>query len=251
MNEAIYVFDGHALHLVEDFEHPIQVADSFLVSEGRVRSLHKHKARFNSSAEKLSDLDLDAFWEEAIRLFPRTGQVFPRLELSNDNLVLRLREPAEFKPTVTLWTADEPDNRVDPTTKGPDLAYGSSLRRKSNLYGADEAILLSPEGFVVEGALSSLVWWQNDVLLAPDDTTKWLPSVTRQEVFELANQAGYQTAVTQVEPKDLIGLEIWLLSSLSGIRPVVDWVNLGGPVGPQKHLESFQRRLRLLASELN
>jgi branched-subunit amino acid aminotransferase/4-amino-4-deoxychorismate lyase len=74
--------------------------------------------------------------------------------------------------------------------------------------------------------------------------------VTRQEVFELANQAGYQTAVTQVEPKDLIGLEIWLLSSLSGIRPVVDWVNLGGQVGPQKHLESFQRRLKLMTSEI-
>lgn len=250
MAEATYVFDGSHLHLVDVYEHPIQVADSFLVNEGRVRSLDKHKARFNSSVEKLSTLDLDAFWAEAIKLISREGQVFPRIELSGDNLVLRLREPAEYKPTVTLWTSDEADSRIDPTTKGPDLAYGASLRRKSNLYGADEAIFLSPEGFVVEGALSSLVWWQNDILYAPDDTTHWLPSVTRMEVFELANQAGYQTETTQVEPSDLIGLELWLLSSLSGIRPVVEWVNLGGAVGPQKHLESFQRRLKLMASEL-
>lgn len=250
MAETTFVFDGEHLHLVDIYDHPVQVADSFLVSDGRVRSLDKHQSRFNGSVEKISTLDLNAFWAEAIKLIPKSGQVFPRIELSGDNLVLRLREPAEFKPTVTLWTADEADNRIDPTTKGPDLAYGASLRRKSNLYGADEAILLSPEGFVVEGALSSLVWWQNDVLFAPDDTTKWLPSVTRQEVFEIANQAGYQTAATQVEPKNLIGLEIWLLSSLSGIRPVVDWVNLGGPVGPQKHFESFQRRLKLMTSEL-
>ncbi len=250
MAETTYVFDGNHLHLVDVYEHPIQVADSFLVSDGRVRSLDKHKNRFNSSTEKISTLDLETFWGEVIKLIPREGQVFPRIELSGDNLVLRLREPAEFKPTVTLWTADETDSRVDPTTKGPDLAYGASLRRKSNLFGADEAIFLSPEGYVVEGALSSLVWWQNDVLYAPDDTTRWLPSVTRMDVFELANQAGYDTQTTQVEPSDLIGLELWLLSSLSGIRPVVEWVNLGGNVGPQKHLESFQRRLKLMASEL-
>jgi branched-subunit amino acid aminotransferase/4-amino-4-deoxychorismate lyase len=248
--ETTYVFDGNHLHLVDAYDHPLQVADSFLVSDGRVRSLDKHKERFNTSVKNMSTLDLDTFWAETIKLIPREGQVFPRIELSGDNLVLRLREPAEFKPSVTLWTADEPDSRIDPTTKGPDLAYGASLRRKSNLFGADEAILLSPEGFVAEGALSSLVWWQNDVLYAPDDTTRWLPSVTRMEVFELANQAGYQTQNTRVEPSDLIGLELWLLSALSGIRPVVEWVNLGGAVGPQKHLESFQRRLKLMASEL-
>lgn len=250
MTETTYVFDGSHLHLVDVYDHPIQVADSFLVNEGRVRSLDKHKARFNSSVEKLSTLDLDRFWEEAVKLIPRDGQVFPRLELAGDNLVLRIREASEFKPSVTLWTADEPDNRIDPTTKGPDLAYGASLRRKSNLYGADEAIILSHDGFVVEGALSSLVWWDQDVLIAPDDSTNWLPSITRMEVFELAGQAGYETQTARVRPQELIGLELWLLSSFTGIRPVIDWVNLGGPVGPQKHLESFQRRLKLMASEL-
>lgn len=250
MTETTFVFDGANLHMVDVYEHPLQVADSFLVSEGRVRSLDKHRARFNSSVEKLSSLDLDAFWNEALRLIPREGQVFPRIELSGDNLVLRLREPAEFKPSVTLWTADEADERIDSTTKGPDLAYGAILRRKSNLHGADEAVIVNQDGFLCEGALSSLVWWRDDVLYAPDEQTDWLPSVTRLEVFELADQAGYQTATEQVKPDDLVGLEIWVLSSLSGIRPVVDWVNLNGSVGPQRHLESFQRRLKMMASEL-
>lgn len=250
MTETTFVFDGAILHLVDVYEHPIQVADSFLVNEGRVRSLDKHRARFNASVEKLSSLDLDAFWAEVVKLIPREGQFFPRIELSGDNLVLRLRQPAEFKPTVTLWTADEADERIDSTTKGPDLAYGAMLRRKSNLHGADEAVILNQDGFLCEGALSSLVWWRDDVLYAPDDNTDWLPSVTRLEVFELAAQAGYQTITEQVKPDDLVGLEIWILSSLSGIRPVVDWVNLNGAVGPQRHLESFQRRLKMMASEL-
>lgn len=251
MTETIYVFDGSSLHLVETFDHPIQVADSFLVTDGRVRSLRKHQARFNASVEKLTDLDLDVFWNEAIKLIPREGQIFPRLELSNDNLVFRLREPTEFKPSVTLWTAEEPDDRIDPSTKGPDLLHGGILRRKSNLYGADEAIIVNHEGFVVEGALSSLLWWRDDVLYGPDEKTQWLPSITRSDLFEIADQAGYSTDTEHVEPKDLIGLELWVTSSLTGIRPVIDWVNLGGSVGPQKHLESFQRRLKLMTSELD
>ena len=251
MTETIYVFDGQFLHHVESYEHPIQVADSFLVNEGRVRSLAKHKQRFTSSVAKLSELDIEAFWVEALKLLPKSGQAFPRFELAGDNLVLRLREPAEFKPSVTLWTADEPDDRVDPTTKGPDLAHGAMLRRKSNLYGADEAIILDEAGFVIEGALSSLLWWRDDVLYGPDENTRWLPSVTRSDLFDLAAQAGYSTDTENVKPGDLVGLELWVVSSLTGIRPVVDWVNLGGPVGPQRHFESFQRRLKLLSSELN
>ncbi|MEN9608625.1 MAG: hypothetical protein RLZZ06_556 [Actinomycetota bacterium] len=250
MSESIFVFDGSVLHLVDVYEHPIQVADSFLVNEGRVRSLHKHRERFNSAAAKRTNLDLELFWNEVLKLIPRTGQVFPRVELSGDNLLLRLREPTEFRPSVVLWTAEEPDDRVDPTVKGPDLAYGAMLRRKSNLFGADEAIILDSDGYVIEGALSSLLWWREDVLYAPDDNTRWLPSVTRSDLFEIASQAGYQTSTEHVRPEELIGLELWIASSLTGIRPVIDWVNLGGPVGPQRHLESFQRRLRLLTSEI-
>ena len=64
MTETTFVFDGANLHLVDVYEHPIQVADSFLVSEGRVRSIEKHRSRFNDSVSKLSSLDLDAFWDD-------------------------------------------------------------------------------------------------------------------------------------------------------------------------------------------
>ena len=251
MTEDIYVFDGANLHLVEEYDHPLQVADSFLVQEGRVRALERHRERFNNSASNLTALDLDRFWDQAISKIPKTGTAFPRVELSGDNLVLRLREPVEFKPSVILWTADDPDDRIDPTTKGPDLAYGAMLRRKSNLYGADEAVIVNHNGLLCEGALSSIVWWRGDVLCAPDDETVWLPSVTRSVVFDLANQAGYQTKTESVKPDELDGLEIWSLSSLVGIRPVIDWINLNGTVGSPKHLDSFQSRLKLMASELN
>jgi hypothetical protein len=55
---------------------------------------------------------------------------------------------------------------------------------------------------------------------------------------------GIRTRTENARPADLVELEIWALSSLQGIRLVRDWIDLGGPVGPAKHLESFQKRLR-------
>ncbi|MEN9747799.1 MAG: hypothetical protein RLZZ603_491, partial [Actinomycetota bacterium] len=54
-----------------------------------------------------------------------------------------------------------------------------------------------------------------------------------------------------VRPADLVGLEIWALSSLQGIRPVTEWIGLGSPVGAATHSDNFQRRLRMLASVID
>ncbi|MEY4397992.1 MAG: hypothetical protein RLZ53_568 [Actinomycetota bacterium] len=252
MEEQIYVFNDGIFVSVENVDSNPKVADSFLVTDGRVRSLDRHIERFETSANKLTRQDLRHFWNQVIRLIPREGQWFPRIELTTDDqLIARIRTGLDYEHRVKLWSAEAGDDRVDPTTKGPDLAFGASLRRKANLHGADEAVILDSAGYVIEGALSSLVWWKDDVLYGPNHETKWLPSVTRLDVFEIAAQAGFETATAHVKPEDLIGLEIWVLSSFTGIRPVVDWLNLDGEVGEQQHLESFQRRMKLMSRDLD
>ena len=49
---------------------------------------------------------------------------------------------------VSLWSLDEPDPRVDYQVKGPDLSVCQKLRRKANLHGADEAVILDAHGNV-------------------------------------------------------------------------------------------------------
>jgi branched-subunit amino acid aminotransferase/4-amino-4-deoxychorismate lyase len=153
--------------------------------------------------------------------------------------------------TATLWTLDEVDPRISPHIKGPDLSLGQQLRRRANLHGADEAILLNQSGMVLEGALSSLVWWRDGVLCAPGPELPWLPSITRDLVWSIAEQIGVKTSFESIKPQSLNGLELWLLSSLHGIRVVVDWNAL--PDGPAAgvHAETFNRRLRMLAKALD
>jgi branched-subunit amino acid aminotransferase/4-amino-4-deoxychorismate lyase len=240
-------------------------ADSWLVEDGRVRSLQLHFERFGKAVANLSPqiaTELPAFYEAVIALTPVSGRWFPRIEfhaeLAVHPLFLRLREaPAQLGPMV-LYTLEEPDPRVNPTVKGPDLSLGMQLRRKAIVHGADEAVLVTADGFISEGALSALVWWQGDVLCAPNLETPWIDSVTRREVFDIAKALGLDTRLVKARPADLAGLEVWGLSSLHGIRPVADWVNLGAPVGGplanpganSSHLETFQRRLKMLAGPM-
>jgi branched-subunit amino acid aminotransferase/4-amino-4-deoxychorismate lyase len=189
------------------------------------------------------------------QLVPAEGRQFPRLELHGEQPVgerlhLHLRTAPEPLGSAVLITHQDADPRVDPTIKGPDLALGAELRNRANILGADEAVLVDNSGYLIEGALSAIVWWRDDVLCAPNHETKWLDSITRREVFAIAEQMGLTTRTENVKPADLVECEVWMLSSLQAIRPVTEWLNLGGPLAKPTHVEAFERRLRLLAQPI-
>ena len=239
-------------------EVQLEVADSWLVEDGRARSIDEHFERF---ARRVSQISPDcipllpAFFAAVKAIIPTEGRWFPRIEFHAEadaphHLFLRLRKAPDQLGTLVLWTLPEPDPRQNPTVKGPDLSLGMQMRRNAKMHGADEAVILSESGYVLEGALSSLVWWRGDTLCSSSDDLPWLPSITREEVFSIAAQMGYATRTERVKPADLIDLEIWALSSLQGIRVVSDWIGLGGPVGKGIHAESFAKRLRMLSSAI-
>lgn len=253
--------DGQLTPIVEpvDQEVGLGVADSFLVEDGKVRSIEKHFARFTAGIAAVAPEYLDAledYFSQALELVPRQGRWWPRFELhqgapKGEQLYLRLRVAPDQLRDAVLWTLPESDPRENPTVKGPDLSLGMQLRRAAMMHGGDEAVILDEDGFICEGALSAIVWWRDDVLCAPDDQTRWLNSTTRDIVFELASQGGYETRLEHVKPADLAGLEIWLLGALQGIRPVTSWIGLDAILGHSQHLDSFQKRLRLLSKPID
>jgi branched-subunit amino acid aminotransferase/4-amino-4-deoxychorismate lyase len=258
--EQLYLQQGNQLVEItpdEVIAGQLLVADSWLVTDGRARHLGEHYARFALWVNQIDeDVELDSFFASVTALIPRTASWFPRIEYLFDaqtmqhQLLFKLRVAPELETRISLWSYNEPDPRVSPTVKGPDLSLGMQLRRAAQMHGADEAVLLSPDGHIVEGALSSIVWFRDDVLCAPGQDFDWIPSITRQEVFAIAESIGMQTRSEKVKPADLVDLEIWALSSLHGIRVVDDWVNLGGPVGAPRHFDTFTKRMRLLSASI-
>lgn len=260
-DEKLFEFFGTTMSEINDDEvlpGKLEVADSWLVQDGRARHLQEHYSRFAKWViEKDPSVEFGVFFKLVTALIPREGSWFPRIEfivhdgLSQSQLLLKMRKAPELEGTISLWSFNEPDPRVSPLIKGPDLSLGLQMRRAAQMHGADEAVLLSPDGFIIEGALSSIVWFRDDVLCAPGDDFDWIPSITRQEVFAIAESMGMQTRNEKVKPADLVDLETWALSSLHGIRAVDEWVDLGGPVGAARHLDAFNKRMRMLSTSID
>lgn len=256
VNGDFFRFADGKLHPVDiALADPLSVADSWFVTDGSARALDRHLARFSNSIKDQGCQDqLPDFYQQVIEAIPATGEWFPRIEYraerpEKERLFLRLRPAPERTDTCTLWTYDQADPRISPRVKGPDLSACQRLRRAANLHGADEAVLVDERGYISDGALSSIVWWHGDTLCAPDESTPWLPSITRVLVLEIAHQAGYQTQLVSEKPSDLSGSEIWSLSSLQGIRGVTQWNEV--QVGPLRLLQPFRKRLKMLLEPIS
>jgi branched-subunit amino acid aminotransferase/4-amino-4-deoxychorismate lyase len=204
----------------------VRIVDSWLVTDGKARALTAHLHRFTRSCASLYGVRADLFACAAVTAVPATGRWFPRLELavSGDGdvrLRIWLRPAPALGSTLRLWRPPEPDQRSRPRVKGPDLAYLAGLRDAAQAAGADEAVLVSASGYVLEGASTSLLWWRGDTLCAPPPDTPVLPSVTRAVLLEAAAGRGIRVRYELVTPDELRSLPVWAVNALHGIRPAM------------------------------
>jgi branched-subunit amino acid aminotransferase/4-amino-4-deoxychorismate lyase len=134
--------------------------------------------------------------------------------------------------------------------KGPDLERMVRLRTEAQRAGADEAVLLTREGWVAEGSTTCLVWWRGDALCLPAPEIERIDSVTVRSVVALATALGVDILFETVRPDELDGLEVWALNALHGIRIVTRW--LDGPATAELpgRLEDWRRRLDALRRPL-
>lgn len=233
---------------------PLLVADSWLLTDGLMRGIDLHRARFLDSCAKAADLrpeQLGTFWDAAIAALPRDGRWFPRVELIQDGVLrLRVRPVPEGGTSLRLLPIDGPDARVAPYRKGPDLDTLAGLRRRAVAEGADDALLTTASGFALESTTASLLWWAEDVLCVPAEGLPTLPGVTTRLIRQRATELGIPVRRRVVRVADLDGHETWLVNALHGIRPVVAWV--GAPVdpGPARRVAEWQRWWRALARPL-
>jgi branched-subunit amino acid aminotransferase/4-amino-4-deoxychorismate lyase len=238
------------------------VADSWLVLDGSVRSLDRHIRRFTESCLEVggvTPLELDRFWRETISALPRTGAWFPRVELAGDppSLRLQIRPAPPRGEHVRVWVPDAPDHRRSPARKGPDLEALGRLRAEAERHDAQEALLRTADGIVVEAASSSVLWWEDDVLCAPPEEIPALPGTTAGLVLDLATARGIPIARGARRVDELAGREVWLLNALHGIRLVT---GLAGPgvtsrsgvgLGSGRHFAVWRERVERLRTPLD
>lgn len=209
-------------------------ADSWLVEDGRVRAFDRHRARFGEAAAQVGNGEAvtDDFWAAVVEKFPASGEWFPRVDVLEDPsaaerlLAFRLRPAPPRTRELRVLVPSHSDPRSTPGRKGPDIALLECVRADAReQFGCDEVLLLSEDGCVIEGATTSLLWWDGDTLCVPDPEMGALPSVTSAVILEEARARSVPVEFRRLRPEELFGHEVWLVNALHGIRQVSEFVD--------------------------
>jgi len=123
------------------------------------------------------------------------------------------------------------------------LSYAVNMAalRHAHSLGADDVVLTSLEGQLLEGPTSTVVWAGGGALRTPPLETGILPGTTVARLFARAAAAGWRTATSWGTVADLHAADaVWLVSGVRGAAPVhtLDGVRRGdaGLTGPIREL---------------
>lgn len=100
-------------------------------------------------------------------------------------------------------------------------AGNKAALRYAEANGAQDAIFVSTDGWVLEGPTSTVVWAAEKRLHTPPADTGILAGTTQAELFERAEHDGWTTACVPTTAEDLAAADaVWLLSSVRGAAAV-------------------------------
>ncbi len=217
----------------------------------RVHALQAHLDRFTRSARLM---DLPAPDHDVYRLAVRTAvqqldDRHPGRESSCKFILTRGLEypPGEHEPTGWAVAMLAPDHAPERTTgirvvtldrglprdvmssspwllagaKSLSYAINRSVIREAKRRGADDTLLLSSDGYVLEGPTSSfLVVLDGTVVTAPAEDGV-LPGTTQADAFRWFEQQGIPVRTRSIRSEELAGAEAaWFTSSTRLAAPV-------------------------------
>ncbi|MGR6092051.1 aminotransferase class IV [Brevibacterium sp. CSND-B09] len=212
----------------------LMAADSWFVEDGRARAFDRHRARFGDAAAQvgMGSAITKGFWAAVVEKIPATGEWFPRVDVLEDPsgaerlLAFRLRPAPSRTRELRVLVPSHSDPRTTPCRKGPDIALLERVRADAReQFGCDEVLLINEDGYVIEGATTSLLWWDEETLCTPDPEMGALPGVTSAVILEEARTRSIPIELRRVRPEGLVGHEVWLVNALHGIRRVSEFVD--------------------------
>jgi len=187
---------------------------------GRPFGLDEHVERMGRSAASIRlPFDEDAVRADAATLLEATGSADGalRLVVTRGGRRIGILHPLPtFPETISLATISYAPTRLLDGVKS--LSYGANMlaTRLAKEAGADEALLSSPHGRVLEGPTTSFFYVLDGELCTPPLTDRILDSISRRVLLEVTDA---RERVTTLD--DLAGIsEAFLASSLREVHPV-------------------------------
>ncbi|MGI8730464.1 MAG: aminotransferase class IV [Solirubrobacteraceae bacterium] len=190
------------------------------VYAGRAFALDEHLDRMARSAASLRlPFDSAVVRADAVALLEAGGAIDAALRLvvtRGGRRIALLEPPKVFPETIALATITYAPTRILDGVKS--LSYGANMlsTRLAKEAGADEALLVTPHGRVLEGPTTSFFCVLDGELCTPPLSDRILESISRRILLECA---GARERVTTLD--DLANVsEAFLASSLREVQPV-------------------------------
>ncbi|MCG7416550.1 aminotransferase class IV [Microbacterium sp. ACRRU] len=220
------------------------VFESLGVVDGHAQEVGPHLDRLAHSA-RLCDLpapNVDQ-WRAAI------ARVAVEAGPGESVIKLILSRGVEDGPSPTAWVTlgDAPDNArsrtegvrvatldrgyaLDTPSRAPWLLLGAKTLsyavnmaaiREAKRRGADDAVFVTTDGFVLEAPTASVLLRFGDRFVTPAPAAGILHGTTQLSLFALLERRGFRTAYETVPVQDLVRADAaWLLSSVRLAAPI-------------------------------
>jgi branched-subunit amino acid aminotransferase/4-amino-4-deoxychorismate lyase len=209
--------------------------ETMRVREGRIPLLARHLARLERSLRELGlphpSQDLAAL----VTPFSATGDAVLRLEVRDGRASVTVRALPPMRAPAVI-AASEPHQPYPHKTTERDcfLAAAAEAERAE----ADDAVLLTPDGFVAEGTVWSVFWWEGDgdALRTPALDLGILPGIGRARVLELVGRVDQGRYARE----QLAGRSLFLTNAVRGVVPIASLD--GSPVPPDPRTAELAQR---------
>jgi branched-chain amino acid aminotransferase len=263
------------------FDHGLLYGDGVFEGirayEGRVFKLEEHLRRLEDSAKAILlkiPLDRDEMRAAVLETCKRNKMKagYLRLVVTRGKGYLGLSPDRCKKPTiiiiaselelypekyyreglrvVTVPTWRNSPAALDPAIKSLNYLNNILAKIEGQQAGAQEVILLNPQGMVAECSGDNIFLIRDQVLITPKLSSGALNGITRNTVLEIAQEAGWKTREDDVRRYDLFtSEEMFLTGTGAEVIPVVEVDGrIIGTGKPGKHTADLIRRYHKLVT---
>ena len=214
---------------------------------GRPFALDDHFARLGRTCAGLRlEIDFEALREEALALLKEADEPesLLRLLVTRGGRRIAIVEPLPVRPpTARVATITYAPTRVLNGLKTLSYAANMLAGRLAKEQGADEALLVTPHGRVLEGPTWTFFWVADGRLHTPPLSDGILDSITRGRLLEELDVTESPCTLDDVRAAG----EAFIASSVREVMPIaaVDDIELPRAPGPvtEAAFDAFRRRV--------
>ena len=200
--------------------------ETMRVRDGRIPFLDRHLARLARSVKELGLPKPKQDVTALVTPFAGTGNAVLRVEVLDGRASVTVRDVPPLEPPAVI-TASEPHHPYPHKITERDSFADAAV--EAEVAEADDALLLTHEGWVAEGTVWTVFWWEGDTLCTPALALEILPGIGRARVLELVSGVSEGRYTEQA----LAGKSLFLTNAVRGVVPIASLDGVAVAIDPR------------------